>query len=63
MFEAPKEDLQVVATARGLFRSKLLALKDPNKAKDPTKAKPAWRLWIAALVFLGLLVLVTVLAA
>ena len=57
MLEAPKEDLQVDATARGFFRSKLLAPKDPNKAK------PAWRLWIAALVFLGLLVLVTVLAA
>ena len=57
MLETPEEDLEVAATARGVFLSKLLA------PKDPVKAKPVWKVWLAVLGFLALLAVVTILAA
>jgi hypothetical protein len=71
MFSHPLKAVMKVGevTAAGLMKRVRLDPKgqivppDPGKAPDQAKAAPSRKIWVAALVFLALVILLTVLAA
>ena len=67
MFSPQKATLKIgEVTAAGLVKLFKPGVKQPNLPDSieaaPVQGTPVWKVWVGVLVFLGLLVLVTVLA-